>query len=364
MPSQSRLEAEYKNLLRKFGLLDEGKATSGMIDGFFDEFRNTAKTEGTGINILDGQDLEKIKSELVGEVGFNSLLQEYGKDIENSIGKLGKSIDKNVYIGQFPTGSFNAQVCPVLDGGLILINTGLMMFIYQVAKIMSFSMVAANFDEKGQPIEKTVKSKSQYSHEQIVSALSEVVLAYLIAGHSTAAQRFPAEGGFRGIIAGNITTAAEKFVIAHEYGHVIAGHLNSPRTIVAKSGVGEINLISKSWQQEMEADALGAYIMIAGEDRVIDSPEKLFNFQILVAGILFFFSLDDLITSCVEGITGRQDLHIMTDHPPSAVRLKMLQELFKKIGNGDVLLQFSNVLLDWYNNTKQDVIDSVKKQLR
>ena len=74
--------------------------------------------------------------------------------------------------------------------------------------------------------------------------------------------------------------------MAHEYGHVIAGHFDDEvmRLEQLNTGSGPISVITKDWEQELEADVIAYKILLGVQDyteldlSVIDQasdPEEL-----------------------------------------------------------------------------------------
>src|SRR5437016_4851254 len=92
----------------------------------------------------------------------------------------------------------------------------------------------------------------------------------------------PGYGGPEQILGGLAMESCCKFVIAHEYAHVIARHL-TPRS-VARTPVGDLEIMSKTRNRELEADALAIKILLHRKDDF--SPASL------AAGPLLFFALD------------------------------------------------------------------------
>ena len=89
-----------------------------------------------------------------------------------------------------------------------------MYFIYQTAKILTFGIRFVEFDEEGKSIEGTAKGVSEYtSADKQIEALAEIVLAYLRFEDSTRARRFPAPGGFKGVMLIELVHACEKFAV-------------------------------------------------------------------------------------------------------------------------------------------------------
>jgi hypothetical protein len=91
----------------------------------------------------------------------------------------------------------------------------------------------------------------------------------------------PLDGGMLAVASSLMSTAAMKFVVAHEYGHILAGHLAEPNLepIAIETEIGAIEVLPKNHAQEFEADEIGYRLTLgvaANEDvnlAVIDSED-------------------------------------------------------------------------------------------
>lgn len=174
--------------------------------------------------------------------------------IEEAIRKSAKYSGQflaNVYVGDFPTGTFNAQATPIKGGYLILVNSGASVLIRTV-----YSLLAS------------VRHLDRITKESdVVSIMGEVFESYQSSGdpmYGPLNQAF----GSDAILAAALTLACDRFMIAHEYAHVLAGHLVGSRKRLSSlsTPAGNINVSEKDYQMELEADRI-AYELLIGTDQ-------------------------------------------------------------------------------------------------
>jgi hypothetical protein len=72
--------------------------------------------------------------------------------------------------------------------------------------------------------------------------------------------------------------AMERFVFAHEYGHVIKKHVSDPMLLpTGPTGYLEHKVLGRTWPQELEADAIGLRLLIQIlKARAADNPKLRF----------------------------------------------------------------------------------------
>jgi hypothetical protein len=106
----------------------------------------------------------------------------------------------------------------------------------------------------------------------------------------------------------NYTTAAERFVIAHEVAHILLGHLIADAAEVDDAQASPAELDKRPVQQEIEADVLGALLAVdsTGNDGI--DPRAA------VTGVYFFFRALQLLE-----IVGA--IHVDDSHRPAEERL-------------------------------------------
>jgi hypothetical protein len=233
------------------------------------------------------------------------MLAEEVEQAIRGIEKYRRSLTTDVYAGEFPTGSINAQAVKVDDGFLMLINSGLMTVLTQVAEFL----VAGDPDKVGD------KDANRATIDGIVGVLE----AYLRFGDPFLGPR-PMSGAQGKMFAVHtLAHATQRFVVAHEYGHVIAGHLDDHvmRLEQLDTRVGPISVIKKEdLRQELEADVIAHKILLGVEDYKkidLDAIDKgyernvsgsdlirAFELKAAIAAPFFFFTIDIILNTVAE----------------------------------------------------------------
>jgi hypothetical protein len=144
-----------------------------------------------------------------------ALIEATAAEVETSIRAIDRyraSFTADVFAGEFPTGSINAQAVPADGGYLVLVNSGLPIALRQIAEFLV----------DGDPDHATDRAANQKTIDGVVAVLE----AYLRYDDPFLGPK-PMAGDMTMLLRYALSHAAETFVIAHEYGHVIAGHFNN-----------------------------------------------------------------------------------------------------------------------------------------
>jgi len=352
----NHLVIEYDILLNKYGVTKDdfnSQNDSQVYDKMWNEMIKS--TSSTPQFFSKKEFVNYLK-----EANETKIIQNLAREIESDIKKSGKEIPLPVYTDLFPTGSFNAQATRCKGGVLILLNRGTMMCIHMIIKILCKSSVFfENFTNDGTPID-TIDD-SNVSNDDLVTALSEILLFYLGYLKVPYPRRLPLDSQAKiVVIANGILRSAEKFALSHEYGHLIAGHLNISQSqmILSKSTVGNIKVIPKSWEQEVEADVIALMIMLAQIPKKIDNYFDLFRVQQIFAGPIIYFGIDSLIVNIHAKIKKLGELPFSKTHPPSIYRLNYIRDYLLQIGGEKSIL-----LADSYWQILLNLNDEVIKKI-
>ncbi|MBY5855936.1 hypothetical protein ELH53_32755 (plasmid) [Rhizobium ruizarguesonis] len=171
------------------------------------------------------------------------VIERYANEIEKNISKhrsLSARFAHNVYAGEFPTGSINCQVVKVSGGFLVLVDSGILVLFHQV----SYLLAGKQLDDD--------------SDEDILDSVAKILVAYFGFGDPFYGPA-PVSGGFKSILALQLSDAVMRFIIGHEYAHMLLGHFDDERPAqeMVQTEVGTIEVLKRSWAQEFEADDLG-----------------------------------------------------------------------------------------------------------
>ncbi|MFE9748152.1 hypothetical protein ACFYOT_24875 [Saccharothrix saharensis] len=217
-----------------------------------------------------------------------------------------------VLAGVFPTGTLDTLSVPVPGRGvLVLVNTALPDLLGAVLKTMTGAL--PNY---GTP--------PLLSAEQASYALAEAVNAHLYGNGAVQARRLPELSGQRAALVSLMARRATQFALAHEFGHVLAGHLpHARRRTDPGTPVGALDAQSVGWRREHEADRIAAVIMLRSLDdlghRELEAHEPC-----LVAAVLLVLFLHEVTDRLADelGLT----VPFAGNHPPPVRRIQTLVE--------------------------------------
>lgn len=150
----------------------------------------------------------------------------------------------------------------------------------------------------------------------------------------------PLVGGILGMAASLMTAAAEKFVVAHEYGHILAGHWAKPNAELVKveSKLGTIEVLRKNYEQEFEADDIGYRLTLgvastkdfnlgtidAAHSGNPDAMPAAHRQECLIAGPFVLLRIDAILRKFQAAHLADGNPTSDDTHPPAAERIKAL----------------------------------------
>jgi len=318
------------------------------------EMDSAAKIEDTA-SIVPNLSADELRSLRTG-TELQDVLDRYSEEIEQSMRR-----EVPVYVAEFPTGEFNAMAYPVPAGTLILVNTGLMMLVYRVCKIVSQSINIAIMDAAGNPKHDPPFQETPY--ELVVEQLAECVLSYLHYGNPWTTPRNSAMSPAKSVIFGGIVQATEKFVLLHEYGHFFAGHFNTPKKMIHKTHVGAVNVIAKSYDEETRADLTACLLLVPSTPKVIDDHPKLFALHASVTGPFLFFALDELISKVTVEVLNLDCIPISPTHPPSSKRAQIVHYALKQ-HMPETAFDFAQSFLEHFEKLANDVVLFLRSKIK
>ncbi len=264
MASKERLREEYYELRRNHGFViakREGFSLQGALA------RGLEAEKGEQGKEIDGRRwIERVTSLYVEEgpdtISLNPMIEKFAGEIEIQAQRLKPEFHEIIFAGEFVTGDFNACARQMKNGILILINAGTMSLIHQVATLLGYFV---KFNESDTDL---------LDPHRVIAILADTAIAYFVRKDSHAAERVPALYGFKGNLVAGIRRECERFVLAHEYGHAIAGHLREDEQVSMSNTV----LLAKNWEKEFEADRLGMQLLLSEDDDYAPNRERISAF--------------------------------------------------------------------------------------
>jgi len=359
MSTRDILRAEYESLCRKKSVHFEphkpvpDSTRSRVIDAF-----GRAGDEA----------MRSLLETTTAPVTSEGMWGKYDQLIRQKIQSIGYAFTLETYVNEFPTGLFNAQAFRVDAGAVVLINAGLARLAYAMAKLFSASINIGTDAQGGSNFRGDGTDIASSPGQDVSGIIAELVAAYLAGGEAESARRLPVMTGVRGVLVTTLTIKLEEFVLAHEYAHIVANHLTSDRHALCRTPVGDIEVVKKSVQEELEADDIALRIVLADYREVFKAPallsrlgpDQVFDLQMTLAGLALFFAIDDLIVKVIVGLSGDLDRLFSKGHPPSVFRAaRLLHNVGQQIGKAPT--QTASALFNWIEHQMDGVVDHIRR---
>jgi hypothetical protein len=285
-------------------------------------------------------------------------LQRLTEEIESAI-RPWYTPAKEVFAGEFPTGCINAQVCVFPEGYLILINREIIQLLDDF--VFMINALRLQFTLRGFSIIPKEEAFGTGFNDLFVKSVAAILLHHLhklpknesythfnrLIDWARARQvNNTSLGEFELLYRFQVLKACLSFIIAHEYGHIIADHLNPSRTARIRMAHGELTVAAKAIDEEREADSLAnkvlESVLISRLMPYLDTPdfplEGFIDGILVPAGPRLFLSIDAAIQHASSKVFGYVPQEKGSSHPPPEERLQQHDSFFKQFS--DVLPQF------------------------
>ncbi|HEX8565305.1 MAG TPA: hypothetical protein VF648_06510 [Pyrinomonadaceae bacterium] len=296
---------EYLNYLKENNL---SEADVLPIIPEANQFKNNPKIAAVLLRgLLEGHE-ELVKKLIdVETLNTNKLLEQMNKSLLERFKASNVSIEESAYLGVFPTNSINAHIVRREGGYLILVNTGLFELLETIISLF-FSVDIGKEKEIAKVAAEQIR---QYCKDRTLPDPFKI-------------DCFTKDQS-RIATATQIVNSAEEFVICHEYGHLIDGHVGHALADLFITPKLKIKVETKTYQQELEADMWGLYALTSIKSHIgkslPDSEERL----MVCSGPLFFL----LIAALIEEYTGKKGNET---HPPAQTRFLEMRMALSKAG--------------------------------
>jgi len=262
-----------------------------------------------------------------------SILTRLDDAIYSAAKLYGYPVETRPVIGTVQSGQINAATVIVPETGehLLLLDPGLTGLALLMSKVLALSLATPIGD--GPKVEFSLSQQAIArrldSDPQIEQRFLDAVLAFAVHERVGNAQQYFLSGTLGGV-AGAFCTSMELFVIGHEYGHIIRGHLRDPaasEAVVVDNA--EVARIAYSWDQEFAADAYGGALGVTAFIHSYGGGPAL-GF----VGASAFFGCLEIIERCqtllqTGAITPRSQG--TSSHPPSTERRRHILEVLPVI---------------------------------
>lgn len=240
--------------------------------------------------------------------------------------------------GTVSMGDFSAQiVCPIAGDYLIVFSEGLFGFANLFSKVVADCFVPEKTDDRWNmfSVDFVKIEKRMEETPEIQRHFDDLLLAYMVEGHPHAArQYYPSEvlAGMQSILCDGM----ERFIAAHEYSHLVLGHLADTgrkfREITPDNGAvpsesAEIREVFYQWRDEMQADMLAMDITM--QIMLRKGYDKALSFMGIQAAMLGMELLDKM-QNLKKGNDPLQPA-VCATHPSTEMRKQLLQEKAREI---------------------------------
>jgi hypothetical protein len=316
---------DYLAFLADFGLSEEQVLPMGDLKKTPVEVV-ALLIKALGDRNIKGEEREQIETLAQGMAGawnVNKLIEKLVRTLTDDFARANIRLPSTAFPGVFPTNTFNAQSVQRANGFLVLLDTGCFELIEAAVGVLL----------------------SKWEQEKKVEVLSSFIQTYC--EHQTLPElhllKPPGLGGpgeadasMLGLMY-PLVTSTEEFVIAHEYGHVVNGHLDSANhrnlnvSLPTKTGKTQqetphetepvVELINKSFEQEFEAD-LWATDSLLSRGRAKAADE--YFMAIICGGPIICLGIALLIEEWIKRHQTPSDTH-----PPASDRIYMIQSLYE-----------------------------------
>jgi hypothetical protein len=255
-----------------------------------------------------------------------ALLVGLADSVESAAADLSIPLPPRPLLGTLPTGQVNAMtvLVPGTDEHIVVFESELFVFAAKLSKIVAWALplegdaddehLRFSFDEA-----KVFKNIEQ--NREILQRFGELLLAYVVNGRPGAASHYFLPEAYRSL-ALVIHESMELFVLGHEYGHIIAGHLGKAESRAALLGDDEVDRVAYSWEQELEADRWGLQLMIPAMQS--EGHDVSTSFW----GADLFFSSVDIVRRAIAVLrTGTEESTSLEYHPPPELRCEFVRQV-------------------------------------
>ncbi len=211
-----------------------------------------------------------------------SIIEPKLKEIAHAATSLGVKNTPDIILGTLYTERVNAAAIRIRKTGeyIIAFESQLFSFLNRFTKIIVQALPekTSNDPDKFEfSFLKTDVEKHIKEHPIIKTLFADLILSYVLRGNVNQAQNFKLDYG-RYINGTYILRATELFVMGHEYGHIVKGHLQPKLNSEIEIANISADEIERKWEQEYEADSLGLFFMIKILHEIVDKARSIKRF--------------------------------------------------------------------------------------
>lgn len=190
------------------------------------------------------------------------IISHLAGDMNTARQELGLRLNALPKFGSIPSTDINAYTftATVNRAGVIAINVQLFNFVSEMVGIITPTIEK----ETKAPTSKDPATNRAvhvmvdlYSNPELRGEFEQVILGFSTGTPIKVRKRNTPADPFAVLLQGSM----ERFVFAHEFGHVLLGHKSPMGSLPASQGQGNYSVLARSWKQEFEADAMGVKLL-------------------------------------------------------------------------------------------------------
>jgi len=272
--------------------------------------------------------------------------------------EIGLPLEEPPKFGSLPSNDINAYTYLTRrgQGRIIAINAQLFNFISKMTKLAASGVDLRMGREMDSEARIVVEGLLDISYNQNAKDAFVNSVLGLLRGRPIA--KIPVEPSKEAFVA-FFEGAMERFVFAHEYGHIIKHHV-SPKIFIPMGATGneEHEVLARTWKQEFEADVIGSQLLIQLlRGGGADNPDARSYYAFGMKSPLFFFECMELldrarfilenrtmppvlseedkalVRSCADRTmspaASRCAVEVLGTHPPAWLRRERLEKVIK-----------------------------------
>lgn len=256
-----------------------------------------------------------------------AIIMDLARDIEDAASRLSYFVPSRPIIGTLSFSCVNALALAVPSSNeyLIIFTTGLFEFLHRMSMIITQAMPFVGDERDGRrSVNPKLVERNIEANPDIVERFYEAFYAYLVLGDMGFAEPWDINK-YAGGYSEGIREPMALFLMGHEYGHIICGHIPHCKTVASKVGTETIEKLTPSQQQEYEADWTGAWLTLAAMNA------KRNDLAWSCLGFSLFFSCYELLENGLSILkTGEMGNYQCDTHPPTLYRRSMLWNGLRK----------------------------------
>lgn len=293
------------------------------------------------------------------------LMKSLADGIESTGRERGFHLPPRPLFGTLPLRQFNAMAIqvPGVRTRLVAFQHGVFGFVNLICKAVAACFPTEDGNEKGLVFSTDFEqiSAGLQADPTPIARMADFLWAYVYDGDPHRAKPYVAHAPAMHL-AQILRQTGETFVMAHEYGHLAAGHLDrgKDRRSVCADGDTESDVISMNWDQEFSADAIGLVLTLTTIDHV-----HQVNPSLSFAGIDLIFSSMQLVDRALSVAMHGDvvDRPATASHPPSLDRQTVIRELLPQLV-GDELTPDAISLADVTVKIMESMWESIEPRFK